>query len=333
VTSLQSAVVLRPRPRPIGAGDVAPDCYWRAVCEYPGGTPADMAVEVGKAALAAADVPAERVQWMLHTGSGPQGSQGWPIHHYIQNAVVGRHGNAMEVKQNCAGGLTSWLVASRLMDDEGVSICTGADNWAWADRLSMFRTSGGEPFSDAAYAAAIGHGGGFAKVLGSATASAPAAADDWRIGEAFWETTTTAEGFSRAYASATAERSEESKRESFGMFVAAVRGALADARLSPQYVTHFVPQASDTGQPFRLLAKVVGLPWHDSLHEHNLDHGYLGVSTHVDGLVHLAEIGSLKRDSIVLLLAAEYQMSATAIILRVTRPPRVSVDGMLRVIS
>jgi 3-oxoacyl-[acyl-carrier-protein] synthase III len=292
-----------------------------------------MAIEVGKAALAAADVRAEQVQWILHAGSGAQGSQGWPIHHHIQNAIVGRHGNALEVKQNCAGGLTSWLVASRLIDDDGVSICTGADNWAWTDRLSMSRMSGGEPFSDAAYAAAIGHGKGFAKLLGSATASDPAAADDWQISEAFWETTTTAEGFSRAYAAATAARSEESKRESFRMFVTAVRGALANARLSPQYVTHFVPQSSDSGQPFRLLAKVVGLPWHDGLHEHNLDHGYLGVSTHVDGLVHLAETGGLRRDSIVLLLAAEYQMSATAIILKVARPPRLSVDGLLRVIS
>ncbi len=292
-----------------------------------------MAVEVGKAALAAAEAGAEQVQWLLHTGSGPQGSQGWPIHHHIQNAIVGRNGNALELKQNCAGALTSWLVAAGLIDGDGVSICTGADNWMWTDRLSVVRTSGGEPFSDAACAATIGLGKGFAKVLGSATASDPAPADDWRIGEPFWETTTTAEGFNRAYASATDARSEESKRESFRMFVAAVRGALADARLSPQYITHFVPQASDSGQPFRLLAKVIGLPWHVGLHEHNLDHGYFGVSTHVNGLVYLAETSDLKKDSIVLLLAAEYQMSATAIILRVTHPPRLSVDGIVRVIS
>jgi hypothetical protein len=53
VTSLQSAAVLRPDPRPIAADDLAPDCYWRGVCEYPGGTPAQMAIEVGKAVLAA----------------------------------------------------------------------------------------------------------------------------------------------------------------------------------------------------------------------------------------------------------------------------------------
>ena len=213
MTSLQSAAVLRPDPRPIAADDLAPDCFWRGVCEYPGGTPAQMAIEVGKAVLAAAEVRAEQVQWILHTGSGAQGSQGWPIHHHIQNAIVGRHGNALEVKQNCAGALTSWLIASRLIDDDGVAICTGADNWAWTDRLSMTKQSGGEPFADAAYAAAIGPGRGFAKLLGSATASAPAAADDWQINEEFWETTTTAEGFSRAYADATDARSEESKRD------------------------------------------------------------------------------------------------------------------------
>jgi 3-oxoacyl-[acyl-carrier-protein] synthase III len=333
VTSLRSAAVLRPDPRPIPADDLAPDCHWRGVCEYPGGTPAQMAVEVGKAALAACEVRAEQVQWVLHTGSGPQGSQGWPIHHHIQNGIVGRNGNALEVKQNCAGALTSWLVGSRLIVDDGVLICTGADNWSWTDRLRISRTLGGEPFSDAASATAIGRRGGFAKVLGSATASDPAVADQWRIGESFWETTTTADGFTRAYAAYTDASSEESRRESFRMFVAAVRGALADARVSPQYVTHFMPHASDNGQPYRLLAKVVGLPWDDALLEHTLDHGYLGVSHHVDGLVRLAELGSLKKDSIVLLLAAEYQLSATAIVLKVTRPPHVSVDGPMRVIS
>jgi 3-oxoacyl-[acyl-carrier-protein] synthase III len=199
--------------------------------------------------------------------------------------------------------------------------------------LRISRTLGGEPFSDAASATVIGHGGGFAKLLGSATASDPAAADLWRIGDSFWETTTTAEGFTRAYASYNDSISDESQRESFRMFVAAVQGALADAQVSPQYVTHFVPHASDNGQPYRLLAKAVGLPWDDALLEHTLDHGYFGVSHHVDLLVRLAEIGSLKKDSIVLLLAAEYQLSATAIVLRITRPPRLSVEGLVRVIS
>lgn len=333
MTSLRSAAVLRPDPRPIAADDRTPDCRWRAVCEYPGGTPAEMAIEVGKAALAASEAQVEQVQWVLHTGSGPQGSQGWPIHHHIQNGIVGRQGNALEVKQNCAGGLTSWLMASRLIDDDGVSICTGADNWSWTDRLRISRTLGGEPFSDSASATAIGHGGGFAKLLGSGTASDPTGADHWRIGDSFWETTTTADGFSRAYASYNDAVSDESKRESFRMFVAAVRGALADAQVSPQYVTHFMPHASDNGQPYRLLAKAVGLPWDEDLLEHTLDHGYFGVSHHVDGLVRLAEIGSLKKDSIVLLLAAEYQLSATAIVLRLNHKPRLSVDGMLRVIS
>ena len=332
MTALQSVAVLRPAPRPIAREDMVPDCHWRAVCEYPGATPAEMAVQAGGAALAAADASADDVQWVLHAGSGPQGSQGWPVHHHIQNGIVGRHGNALEVKQNCAGGLTSWLVASRLLDEGGVSICTGADNWGWSDRFANSRTLGGEPFSDVAHATVISHRGGFAKLLGSGTASCPGLADDWRVHETFWENTNVAD-FHDAYARATASRSDESLRESFRMFACAVKAALAEARLSPQYLTHFVPQGSDSGQPFRLLAKVMGLPWSPELHEHNLDHGYLGVSTQADGLVYLAQTGSLTTDSIVLLLAAEYQLSATAIVLRVIRPPHVSVDGMNQVIA
>jgi hypothetical protein len=117
------------------------------------------------------------------------------------------------------------------------------------------------------------------------------------------------------------------------MFMCAIRAALANAKVSPQYVTHFVPQGSDSGQPFRSLANLAGLPWSTELHQHNLDHGYLGVSTHADGLVYLGQNGCLRADSIVLLLAAEYELSATAIVLKVVRPPRVSTDGLIQVIA
>ncbi|MEE6178377.1 hypothetical protein [Mycobacterium sp. 050134] len=332
MSSLRSVAVLRPPPRPIAADDVGPDCHWRAVCEYPGTTPAEMAVEAGKAALEAADADAERTRWLLHAGVGPQGSQGWPVHHHIQNGVIGGHGNALELKQNCAGGLTSWVLGSRLIDECGYAICTGADNWSWSDRLATCRAVGGEPFSDVAYSTVISQRGGFAKLLGSGSASCPGMADDWRIHDSFWENTKT-DDFHNAYTRATALRSEESLRDSFQMFGCAIKAALADARISAQYVDHFVPQGSDTGQPFRLLAEVLGLPWSDELHRHTLDHGYLGVSTQADGLVFLANEGCLTRDSIVLLLAAEYQMSATAVVLRIVRPPRVRAREMMQVIS
>ena len=95
-------------------------------------------------------------------------------------------------------------------------------------------------------------------------------------------------------------------------------------------MTHFVPHSSASGEPYRSVAKTVGLPWAESLHRNSLDHGYLGVSTEVAGLVYLAKSDALQADSIVLLLAAEYQLSATALLLRIIRPPLVSVDGHIR---
>jgi 3-oxoacyl-[acyl-carrier-protein] synthase III len=332
VTCLRSIAVRRSAPRPVRADEVVPAAGWRAVCEEPGGTPAEMAVHAGKSALSAAGAAAAEVQWVLHAGSGPQGSQGWPVHHHIQNRIVGGHGNALEVKQNCAGGLTAWVLASRLVDDGAVSICTGADNWSWSDRFVNSRVLGGEPLSDVAHAAVISQSVGFAKLLGVGTASYPDLADDWLPRAAFWESTA-ADDFGGAYDRATSSRSNESLRASFRMFGCAVNKALREAKLSPQYVTHLVPPGSGTGQPYRLLAEVMGLPWSVQLHEHTLDHGYLGVSTQAEGLVHLAETDALRKDSIVLLLAAEYQLSATAIVVRVIRPPSVVVDGMTRVIA
>ncbi len=332
MTSLRSLAVFRPDPRPTTGEEVASLSGWRGVCEVPGGTPADMAVRAGKAALAAANADAREVQWVLHAGVGPQGSQGWPVHHHIQNGIVGNHGNALEVKQNCAGGLTTWLFASRMLDAGRFSLCTGADNWSWTDRFANSRTIGGEPFSDVAHAAVVSLGGGFAKVLGSGTASHPGQSDDWRGPRKYWEGTT-AEDFRSAYADASAAQSLDSLSDSIAMIRRATKMALTAAKLIPQYVTHFVPQGSASGQPFRWLAGKMGLPWSPALQEHSLEHGYLGVSTHAEGLVYLAEMGCLETDSIVLMLACEYQLSATAIVCRIVRPPRVSVDGPIRVMS
>jgi 3-oxoacyl-[acyl-carrier-protein] synthase III len=332
MTTLQSVAVLRSSPQIIDPDNLAAGCEWRAVCESPGATPADMAVQAGRAALAAAEASCDQVQWILHAGVGHQGSQGWPIHHHIQNGIVGRHGNALELKQYCAGGLTSWMLASRLITERGVAVCTGADNWSWTDRFTNSRTVGGEPYSDIASATVLSPRGGFAKVLSSATASCPDMADDWRIHDTFWDSTGP-DDFHAAYIRAAAARSDEKTKASFDMFARAITAALGEARMSPQYVTYFVPHGSGSGQPYRLLAKVLGLPWSDDLYQHSLDHGYLGISTQADGLVYLASTGGLRTDSIVLLVAAEYNLSATATVLRVVRPPSMRETGMIRVIA
>ena len=285
-----------------------------------------MAIEVGRAALAAAALPPAEVEWLIHSGSGYQGSAGWPVHHHIQHAVIGQHGNAMEVRQYCTGGLTSWLIADRFAASGSAVISTGADNWSWDDRFAASRSVGGEPFADAAHAAVLSARGGFAKILGSASASCAEQAGQWQTREAFWEHATMAD-FSDTFARVVASRTPAAARDSFEMLVHAATAALKDAQVTPQYVTHFVPHGSGSGEPYRSLASSIDLPWAEALHQNNLDNGYLGVSTQAAGLVHLAKTGSLSADSIVLLLAAEYQLGATAIVLRIVRPPTVSIDG------
>ena len=326
---VESIGLLLPGSRPTNPEEVASAPDWRGVCELPHDCPADMAIQVGRAALAAASSAPRDIGWVIHCGSGYQGSAGWPVHHHIQDGVVGRHGNALELRQYCAAGLTSWVLADPLSSVGATVLCTGADNWSWDDRFVTSRSVGGEPFSDVAHAAVISPRAGFAKILGAATASCPEQAGLWRTREAFWEQAGR-DDFRAAYSRAVGSRSSDANRNSFRMMVQAVTTALIETHLSPQYVTHFVPHSSASGEPYRSVAKAVGLPWAASLHQNNLDHGYLGVSTEVAGLVHLAESGDLHADSIVLLLAAEYQLSATAVVLRIIRPPVVSVDGHIR---
>lgn len=331
MTSLRSLALLLPTARPTTPDEVAAAPRWRGVCELPDGTPADMAIQAGVAALATSGIAPADVQWLLHAGSSFQGSTGWPVHHRIQHGIVGPHGNALELKQYCSGGLASWMIARSLLSDgDDAVICTGADNWSWTDRFMTSRLHGGEPFSDVAHAAVLTARDGFATILGTGTASCPGQAASWKTRDAFWETTTVDDyqnAFSRAAAACTAESARDSSR----MVAHAVATALASARISPQYVTHFVPHGSGSGEPYRSLAKALDLPWSESLYEHGLEHGYLAVSTQTAGLIHLAEAGSLRADSIVVLLATEYQLSATAMVLRIVRKPVFGIDGTVRI--
>jgi 3-oxoacyl-[acyl-carrier-protein] synthase III len=288
-----------------------------------------MAIQVGRATLAAAATNPSDIAWLIHCGSGYQGSLAWPVHHHIQNGIIGHHGNAFELRQYCAGGLTSWVVADHMTSSSDAVLCTGADNWSWDDRFVTSRSAGGEPFSDVAHAAVISSRRGFAKILGTATASCPEQSDAWRTRDAYWEHAG-GDDFRAAYSRAVGSGTSDANRNSFRMMVDAATTALRETHVSPQYVTHFVPHSSGSGEPYRSVAKALGLPWTEALHQNNLDNGYLGVSTEVTGLIHVAESGEVQADSIVLLLAAEYQISATAVVLGIVRPPVVSVDGLIR---
>ncbi|MGV0743842.1 hypothetical protein [Mycolicibacterium sp. XJ870] len=266
--------------------------------------------------------------WVVHGGSGYQGSVGWPIHHHIQHGIIGSNGNAFEIRQLCAGGLTAWLVAEGLVRSGGAVVCTGADNWSWGDRFATARSIGGEPFSDAAHASVLSASGGFAKILGTGTASRPEQSQPWRTRNEFWEHATMSD-FRDTVARVASSRTHDAARDSFDMLIGAVTAALKNAQISPQYVTHFVPHGTGSGEPYRSLARAIDVPWSELLYENGLEHGYLGVSTQAAGLMSLARAGNLAADSIVLLVASEYQLSATAVVLHIVRTPTVSTIGQI----
>jgi 3-oxoacyl-[acyl-carrier-protein] synthase-3 len=304
--------------------EVASAPEWRAVCQFPGRTPVDMAIDSGRPAVEQSRIAPERFDWLIHAGSGPQGTRSWPAHHAIQSALLGSNGNAFEVRQFCAGGLSSWVLADRLRLSDRAIVCTAADNWSWTDRFAVSRKDGGEPGADLASAAVIGPNG-FAQILGSGNASCPDLAETWYTDDRFWELQPNEE-FRAVYARALSSHTASSVSAIVEMIRSAIRSALDDAEVSPSEVTHFVAPSSRTGEPYRRLAGEFGLPWSDDLYRFHLEHGYLSVSSQTAALVRLAEGGSLTAGSTVLLTATEYNVSTTAMVLRITRSPEVATQ-------
>lgn len=320
---LSAVSVLLPEAIPV-SDEVASAPEWRSVCQDPGRTPVDMAIESGRPAVENCRIEPERFDWLIHTGSGPQGTRSWPAHHAIQAALLGSNGNALEVRQFCAGGLSSWVLADRLRYNDRAVVCTAADNWSWTDRFAVSRNNGGEPGADLASTAVLGPTG-FAQILGSGNASCPEHSAAWHSDDRYWELQPNEE-FGAVYARAVASQTASSVAALIAMIRGAILLALDDAGVAPSEVTHFVPPSSRTGQPYRHLARTIGLPWSDDLYQFHLDHGYLSVSAQAAALVKLAEAGSLTAGSVVLLTATEYNVSTTAMVLRISRSPEVRTE-------
>lgn len=329
MTFLRSASVLLPVPRAATMAEVAGAPYWLGVCEYPGHTPAEMAIEVGSAALTAAHALPTQVRWVLHAGASVQGAIGWPVHHHIQHGIVGTNGNALELRQYCAGGLASWVVAAGLLaDDAGVVVCTGADNWSFGGRFVSSATTWGEPYSDVAHAEVLSSVEGFAAILGTGTTSLPGRAEQWRLRDNYWEHPTLAD-YATTYARVSSESTLRSAGETYRMVMEAVKSALADAEIKPTDITHFVPHPTGIGQPYLQIAKTMGLPWSDALYRYHLAHGYLGVSAGTAALIRLAESELLEEGNIILMVATEFQLSSTAVVLRIIRRPALIVHDLI----
>jgi 3-oxoacyl-[acyl-carrier-protein] synthase-3 len=310
--------------------EVASAPEWRSVCQDPGRTPVDMAIESAGPAVENCGIERERFDWLIHTGSGPQGTRSWPAHHAIQSALLGSNGNALEIRQFCAGGLSSWLVAEKLRFGDRAVVCTAADNWSWTDRFAVSRNDGGEPGADLASAAVIGPNG-FAHILGSGNASCPDHAEAWRSDDRYWELQPNEE-FRVVYARALASQTSSSVTALIEMIRNAMLSALEDAGVPPSGITHFVSPSSRRGEPYRHLAGEIGLPWSDDLYRFHLEHGYLSVSAQAAALARLAAAGSLTEGSTVLLLATEYNVSATAMVVRISRAPNVLTQGQVTIV-
>lgn len=321
---LTAVSVMLPKAIPV-TDEVASAPEWQAVCQDPGRAPVEMAIESGRPAVEHSRIEPTLFDWLIHTGSGPQGSRSWPVHHAIQSALLGPHGNALEVRQFCAGGLSSWLLADRLRHPDRAVACTAADNWSWTDRFAVSRGTGGEPGADLASAAVIGPDG-FAQILGSGSASCPHHAEAWRSDDRYWELQPNEE-FRDIYAQALARQTSQSVSALVEMIRRAVQSALDNAGVAASDVTHFIAPSSRSGEPYRHLAGVLGLPWSDDLYRFHLAHGYLSVSAQSAALVRLAGRGQLAAGSTVLLAATEYNVSTTAMVVRICRIPEVSSRG------
>jgi 3-oxoacyl-[acyl-carrier-protein] synthase III len=141
----------------------------------------EMAVVAANQALARSGHTGADIALLLHASVGDQGPDGWSPHHYIVRHTTAGAIPAMEVRQGCNGVLAGIELAHGYLaagPGRVAALVTGADNFGVArfDRwryASGANTGRGSIIGDAASAAVVATGGGFAQVKAMNSASLP----------------------------------------------------------------------------------------------------------------------------------------------------------------
>ncbi|GIJ60422.1 ketoacyl-ACP synthase III family protein [Virgisporangium aurantiacum] len=135
----------------------------------------EMAARAGRAALARSRLAPTDVDLILHASFFHQGHDLWAPASYVQQAVVGNHGLAMEVRQVSNGGMAALeLAAAYLTADPGRSaaLLTTGDRFC-PPGFHRWRSDPGTVYGDGGTALVMSRRGGFARVLSLVSVSAP----------------------------------------------------------------------------------------------------------------------------------------------------------------
>ncbi|WP_030668689.1 ketoacyl-ACP synthase III family protein [Streptomyces rimosus] len=291
--------------------------------------PPDMAVHAAGSALKRSGVDPEEFSLLIHGSLWFQGLDIWPTASYIAQRTVGRHVPALDVQQRCNVGVSGMELAaahltSGLRGGRAVMLTT-ADRWSGpgVNRWALHDMS---VYGDGGTAVVVTRGGGFARLLATATAAdnsleGLARGDEpFRTASAAAATPVDLTLRSHAYISA-GDDSEITMRIARTM-IRAKKEALADAGLTTADLAKIVTPATGRRKGDHQLHHMLGVTEQQTTWDYGRTTGHVGAGDWAAGLAHLVETRAVAPGDKVMLFGGGAGYTCTVAVLEISEVPQ-----------
>jgi 3-oxoacyl-[acyl-carrier-protein] synthase-3 len=277
-------------------------------------TPPDMAIRVGRQALARARVDPAEVSLLLHAFVWYQGLDFWSPASYIHQALLGDNptAQAIDVNQMCSGAMSAvQLAADHLVADPGrrAAIVTTADRFL-SPGFDRWQVEGASiVYGDGAGALVLARGRGFARLL-AVRSVADTTLEPMNRGDAEFALFSSA---SQRPVDNQLRRAEFFRQRDVHQVIdrinaglaGAVNGLLEEAGLSIADVSRFVFPNVGLGM-LNEFVKLFGIEVSQTVRELGRTTGHVGAADPITGLAYLLEQGELSVGDRVVLVGIGY---------------------------
>ncbi|MFF7239067.1 3-oxoacyl-[acyl-carrier-protein] synthase III C-terminal domain-containing protein [Streptomyces collinus] len=288
--------------------------------------PPDMAVAAGRSAHERSGLPKSAYSLLLHGSTWFQGLDIWPAASYVAKRTVGSTVPGLDVQQRCNVGISGLeLAAAHLTAGLGGAVMlTTADRFGGpgADR---WRLRHGNAYADGATATVLSTGGGFARLVATATVADNTLEPMARGDEEFAPVSRAAERQIDLTARGDAHRAvsdETFTNIRFGKVMQEAKQAvLDDAGLETADLAYVViPSTGRIQGPFQI-HHLLGVEEERTTWEFARRSGHVGAGDWAAGLEHLLCTGALSAGDHVMLYGGGAGYTITTAVLEITAVP------------
>jgi 3-oxoacyl-[acyl-carrier-protein] synthase-3 len=285
----------------------------------------DMAIRAARSAVRRSGIPDEEFGLVLHASCWFQGLEFWPTACYVANESVGQRAYALDVQQQCVGGLACVRLATAYLRSgfASTALLTTADNFS-SPAIDRWNTLANIIFGDVGTALVLSTKTGFARLL-STVDNAENSLEGFSRGTTSLGLIPGQEQPVRLIERGVQQASRADAAGAWQRYESALLRtkdeALAAAKLEHKDVTWAVVPFVHRGGGQSENYDVLGFTEEQSLWNFGRHVGHLGAGDHVAGLNVLLENRALSSGDIVMLIGAGMGFSFSAAILEILEPP------------